>query len=340
MKAVLSVQMAMRCYPKWWRDRYGEEARALSEDLLCEGRSETLLALNLLRGAVRTRLTAKGMPPDYRLWVARTRLSVALATLPCVVLLPLLLWSMGTENWHVPNGVPISQFGLTVGGLSIAIGDLMTIPPMGHYVPPAPVPPLTPGGRIAVDASVAVAILAILLFLCFFVGWLKVLSALKRSPSRDDRRLRRLARAPGFIFLLALPLLRTGSSAGSGALDGSSVITFQSELVFVGASLTSLVCIALVIKSADLQDADLWYGKVIATAISTLLGLLLIAYAAWVMGLMIQAHQSGHGTYSMISFSNVAIWPILMTGLVTTVATSLIGAITARKSWRVAASLR
>ncbi len=94
------------------------------------------------------------------------------------------------------------------------------------------------------------------------------------------------------------------------------------------------------IKSADLQDADLWYGKVIATAISTLLGLLLIAYAAWVMGLMIQAHQSGHGTYSMISFSNVAIWPILMTGLVTTVATSLIGAITARKSWRVAASLR
>lgn len=55
MTSQRAIDLALRCYPGWWQDRYADEVRVLSRDLTSEGRSSLIVTLNLLRGAIRAR---------------------------------------------------------------------------------------------------------------------------------------------------------------------------------------------------------------------------------------------------------------------------------------------
>ncbi len=58
-----AVRCLHRCYPNWWRQRYGAEQEELAADLAAEGRPHWLIAAGLLAGSVRARVTGSGLPP-------------------------------------------------------------------------------------------------------------------------------------------------------------------------------------------------------------------------------------------------------------------------------------
>jgi hypothetical protein len=45
-----AVRCSLRCYPVWWRQRYGAEQQELAEELAADGRPPWLLAAGLLAG--------------------------------------------------------------------------------------------------------------------------------------------------------------------------------------------------------------------------------------------------------------------------------------------------
>src|SRR5277367_722176 len=98
------VELALRCYPKWWTERYGDEMRAVIDDLEHEGRSERLIAMGLVRDALRSRLQARGMPRTYGLLATRTGESVATGTLPWLAIVPFLSFVTGAAVVHSSSG--------------------------------------------------------------------------------------------------------------------------------------------------------------------------------------------------------------------------------------------
>jgi len=86
-----AVNTALKLYPPWWRDRYLEEAQAITGDLIEAGGSRWRISLNLSGGALRARLTAKGMPMEAEPWASRTRASIVLATAPTLAVVPVML---------------------------------------------------------------------------------------------------------------------------------------------------------------------------------------------------------------------------------------------------------
>ena len=89
------IDVAMGCYPQWWTERYGEEMRAVIDDLQGEGRSQRSIATGLVRDALRTRLRARGMPRTYGMLANRTRTSVAIGTIPWLAVVPFVLLVIG-----------------------------------------------------------------------------------------------------------------------------------------------------------------------------------------------------------------------------------------------------
>jgi hypothetical protein len=87
-----AVQLALRAYPRWWRDRYGPDQEALVEDLTAEpGRRAWLasdawgLAGSFVVGAVRARFSGSGMPAVSDLWQRRARAAIIAASLPAAI---------------------------------------------------------------------------------------------------------------------------------------------------------------------------------------------------------------------------------------------------------------
>lgn len=101
------ADVALRCYPGWWRHLYADEVGQLSDDLLAEGRGELRLAANLFKGALAERLWAGGMPPRADLWHARARTSIAVATLPFLCVLPFVLFGLQANETY--ETLPRSQ---------------------------------------------------------------------------------------------------------------------------------------------------------------------------------------------------------------------------------------
>ncbi len=72
------VGAALRCYPRQWRRRHGEEAAELAVLLMRDGIPARLIAWSYLAGAARERLTPK---PGHRLAVAAAALLAAAGAL-------------------------------------------------------------------------------------------------------------------------------------------------------------------------------------------------------------------------------------------------------------------
>ena len=352
MKHGIGFDMAVRCYPKWWQDRYGSEVRAVSEDLMKEGRSEARVTLDLLRGALRARTGATGMPHDLELWRARTRSSVAVATLPWVLAFPLMLWAIGTEGWHVPHGHVLPSSVMNFFGLgSLILGSPNAVVLHGGQV--AAVPPLTAGGTVAVLAGWSLAALVMVTPLVFLSGWTGLLGAIKRSSSPNRRQLRRLARAPGYVILALILLSILGAWATphswrtinghmvpvGGNVGLSHDIDVAMRVLVVGGWLLSVICIGLAARWADIDTTDLRFGRSVSVTVSVLSLLTVAACGALAIGLIIQSREAAHRAFSTISYPHVGIWPVMLTAVLLTAALSWSAATAARRSWRVVAAL-
>jgi hypothetical protein len=85
------VDSALRCYPRRWRRRHGDEAAEIASLLIRDGMPPHLVAWNYLLGAARTRLVIE---PRRRLGVALAALLLAV----CSFGVPLALLSSAPAN--------------------------------------------------------------------------------------------------------------------------------------------------------------------------------------------------------------------------------------------------
>jgi len=337
MSSESAVNLAIRCYPGWWRERYGEEVRAISGDLTADGRSPAIVALNLLHGAVRARSRAEGMPKIYELWSTRTRISIAAATLPWMLVAPFVLMAMGTQSLHSTKGyVFFSGSGFTMTHLQIA------------GAPPTPAPPLTPAGSVVPFASLAVGVLFLVTLAVLASGWTGLTGAIRRSAMPHRRRVWLLAWAPGFALLadvalvVAEVLLRPNGyrSTGGGPMVpigghplAAHVLGTVLAVVAIGGWLASIVCVAVAAKRADVALSDLRFGKSVSIATTALFALMLTAYLAWGIGLLVQARQASQGTFTTISYSHQDLWFPIVVLITSAVVLSGFSSRAARRSW-------
>jgi hypothetical protein len=184
------IELALRCYPRWWRIRYADEMRSLVGDLSEAGRSPVVVSLNLLRGALRARTGAAGMPPVLELWSARARISIAAATVPWMILAPLVLIAIRGQSLRSSIGrVWPSQLSL------IGSSHLLLI--HNHTGAVVGAPPLTSAGHTAWWADQCMNLVFFLALFVLYAGWSGLKGAIRRSDAPHRRRLLWLAWAPG-----------------------------------------------------------------------------------------------------------------------------------------------
>ena len=184
--------------PSWWRERYADEVRVVSNDMTAEGRSTLMVTLNLLGGAVRARSSAQGMPKTYGLWSARAKISIAAATLPWLVVAPLAAIAIGNQTLHSSAGL------VTWSGFNFLPTHLQTGFSKGT---PVAAPPLTSGGQAVLYAMFAFVMLFLATFVVLISGWSGLTGAIKRSGAPHRRRLLLLAWAPVFSLLIDVALM-------------------------------------------------------------------------------------------------------------------------------------
>lgn len=343
------VDVALRCYPAWWKERYADEVRLVTADLETEGCSTILLAADLMRGAIRARTRAEGMPEVERLWAARTRLSIAAATLPWLVAAPLVLITMGGPLLHASGGrvVPL------VNGPFLAGSHFLFLPADGGI--PRSAPPLTPAGTVVIWAGLAVDVLFFVTLAVLAVGWNRLTTAVQRSPSPHSPATFFLAWAPGFAFLgdlglfavlIAVQPSRYYSTTGrpAVALNGEPALAHALLVALVvtaiGGWLLSVAGVAVATRRADIAPADLRFGRTVSVVVSALLAALLVAYTAWGLGLVMQAHQAGSGAVTTIMYPDQALWLPMVLALAVATLLATTGARVAVRSWKMAVVLQ
>ena len=162
------IAAAFGLYPGWWRARYLDEAQSVAEDLVGDGRSPWAVATNLFIGALRARMRAAGMPLSYDAWARRTCAVVVLATSPALVVVPVTL--------------TIRQRSLT------------------------PLPRVGPSTAAATALYLALLIGLLMLISVMVWGYFALSDGIRRPEMGNPRRLRIMARAPGYLALLGVLL--------------------------------------------------------------------------------------------------------------------------------------
>ncbi len=343
MTGAFAVEVALRCYPNWWQVRYADEVRSVASDLSVDGRSTSRLVFDLLRGAVRARARAQGMPRVCQLWATRTRLSIAVATLPWMLVAPLVLMSMGTQSVRSSVGrISPSQLSL-VGPSSLEV--------MGRHAPMAE-PPWTSARWAVVDGSLAILVLCLVTLMVLIVGWGQLVGGIRRSSSPHRRKIGLLAWAPGFALLADIGLVVARGVIGPSAyrwtpghpmvpLNGNPAaghaLGFALGIVAIVGWLVSIACVAVAAKRAEIAPADLRFGRAISVIVASATALLLAAYTTWGIGLIVQAREAARGTFTTMTYSNQGLWLPVVLVLLVIVALSTLGARAAVRSWKVIA---
>jgi hypothetical protein len=189
---IRAVGWSLRCYPAWWRERYGAEQEELAEELAREGRRPWLLAAGLLAGSARARLTGSGMPPVPALWSSRTRVWVVASTVPAALVLPAefaFVSAVSEHGWSDGAGVTLSGAGTAVHSeltilLLIWLGCVAQLLAAGTHLA-AKLLALTSGRRLKAAAFVAFPIAAVALGILMIV----ISSSLRPVVSGWDKNL-------------------------------------------------------------------------------------------------------------------------------------------------------
>lgn len=338
MRTGSAIDLALRCYPGWWQQRYADEVRVVSNDLTADGRSTSRVALDLLGGALVARSSARGMPKNFGLWSARTRASVSVATLPWLLIAPLVMASVDSVSFHSTAG-PVfwTGFSMFPSKLQLIIN-----------AQPVPAPALTPAGHVILYSALTITVLFLISFIVLISGWSGLARGIRKSDSPHRRLLRLFVWAPVFALLADLVLLiaqgaaRRNSFTHGGdhvvASGGNpAVLHVLNDIVPVVAAvgwLVSIACVAMAVRHADIGPTELRFGKSVAAVVATLFALLMAAYATWGIALIVQTQEQVSGHFTSIDFARSGLRIPVMLSLVVAVCLSLAGARAARNSWK------
>ncbi len=336
------VDLALGCYPKWWKERYGDEMRAVIDDLKDEGRSERTIAFGLLRDAIRSRLQARGMPRTYGLLANRTRTSVAAGTLPWLAIVPFVLTITGTYSVHPFKNDVIVGYPFQLSPFPTKVFA------HGQTFHPA----MSAATWVSGVSVMVVQALFLLTLMILAVGLSALRYGIQREKSRNRRWMYLLTWTPLFtaLSLLALDIGRTyvGAnqvSASSGLGNGRvswvgghpAVAALMGDLMWtiaIGGWLLSMGGVAVVASRVNLPPDTLRFGRTVSLLTSISLSLTFIAFIVWGVAVDVQIRQS-HAVGTLVaSYPRHDLWLPMAFALGLCSATSIWGATTARRSWR------
>ena len=309
-----AATIAWKLYPPWWRDRYLEEAQAITGDLIEAGDSRWRIALNLSGGALRARLTARGIPMEAGPWASRTRASIVLATAPTLVAVPAMLTIRQVPA--LPDG----------SGLTAPSSHLATM----VYV-------------VLLLAFVALASTIIWGYTSLSNG---VMTCGKNGP-----RLRMLARLPGYLAVLAVGLVIASiviephrfisHGKGSIPLNGypaAAHVLWVAAGVALGLCwIVSAVLLQGVAHRAELPLASLCSGKRVSVAVSIILWLMTVASLT-----LSTVYAKQISALSSVRIDSVLLGhSLLLLGIVLCVLSiaSTLGTVLTSRSWKVVSRL-
>jgi hypothetical protein len=337
------VDVALACYPRWWKERYGDEMRAVIDDLKDEGRSEHAIAAGLLRDAMRSRLQARGMPRTYGLLANRTRTSVAVGTLPWLAIMPFVLSITGNYLLHpfrndVIVGYPfqLSPFPTKVFAHNETFHPAMSI--------------ATWVGGFSVMAVQALFIVTLIIL---GVGLSALRYGIKREKGRNRRWMYLLTWAPFVtVFgLVGLGIGRTFVSANevssSKGVGSHQVITWvgghpaiaalMGDLEWtlaIGGWLLAMGGLAVVANRANVPPDTLRFGRTVSVLTSISMSLTFLAFIVWSVAIDIQVRQGSAAGSLVATYPRHDMWLPMAFALGLASAASIWGASTARRSWR------
>jgi hypothetical protein len=334
------IDVALRCYPTWWRERYGDEMRATIESLQHEGRTSFSIAVGLFRDAFRSHLQARGMPRTYGLLATRTKASIATATIPWMAVIPFVLAVTGPTHLS------------SLGG-SVIAGYPFELTPFRTKIFPSP------HGVHAVisttDWFIGLSNMAIqAAFLLAFVALGFGLAALRYGIKREKRVNRRrmylltwlpVATVVTFIGLAyAQDYVRNqarylGTGHGNIYLGGGhpSVAAFLGNLewiVAIGGWLLSMVALAVVSRNVTLPPDTLRFGRTVSILSSFSLCVTFVAVVIWGVAIDMRGHAVVHAGTVIATYPEHGLWALLVLVLGVATMLSIAGASSARQSWR------
>jgi hypothetical protein len=337
------VELALGSYPQWWKERYGDEMRAVIDDLKDEGRSEHSIAAGLLRDAMRSRLQARGMPRTYGLLANRTRTSVAAGTLPWLAIMPFVLTVTGTYvlrpfRHEVIVGYP---FLLSPARVKVFAHNETFHPAMSAA---------TWVGGISV---MVVQGLFIVTLIILGVGLSALRYGIEREKSRNRRWMYLLTWAP-FVTVFALIGLSIGRTAVSANEVGSShgvgsrqvitmvgghpaVAALMGDLMWtlaIGGWLLAMGGLAVVANRVNVPPDTLRFGRTVSVLTSISMSITFLAFIVWSVAVDIQVRQGSTAGALAATYPRHGFWLPMALALGLASAASIWGATTARRSWR------
>jgi hypothetical protein len=337
------IDFALRCYPNWWTERYGDEMLAVIDDLKTEGRSEKLIAMGLLRDAMRSRLQARGMPRTYGLLANRTSTSVAMSTLTWLVTIPVLLFTTGRFTLKSSSGLVETGFPFQLTMLRTKVAPI----PGAHWV----LPTISTTTRIIGLSTLVMQFLFVLTLLALTIGLAVLRNGIVREKERNQGLMYLLTWVPPFtvcaIVLLDIaqslvndgrrpinvpnePLKFVGGHPALAALMGELLWA-----VAIGGWLLSMIGLAVVANRVTLPPETLRFGRTVSVLTSVSLSFTFIAFIVWGVAIDIQNHQSHVAGAIVATYPRHDLWLPMSFALGLASVASIYGANVARRSWRI-----
>ena len=318
--------------------------RAVIDDLHHEGRSESRIAIGLLRDALRSRFQARGMPHNFRLLATRTRTSVATGTLPWLAIVPFLSYVIGrftltSSSGAVESGYP---FQLTL------LRTRVVSEPGVHWVHPT----ISTSTWIVGGATMFMDALFSLTLLVLIVGLGVLRYGIVREKGQNRRSLYVLTWVPVVVVVVLVAMrvaqgfLSDGSRLGPNDqfIDGHTALAALMGnfmwVVAIGGWLLTIVGVAVVARRANLPPETLRFGRTVSVMTSVSLTLTFIAYLVWGVALAIQNRESHVAGAIVATYSLQDVWLPMAFALGLSCVTSIWGATVARRSWRIIYSQR
>jgi hypothetical protein len=343
-----TIELALRCYPKWWTERYGEEMRAVIDDLKVEGRSENAIAVGLFRDAMRSRLQARGMPHTYGLLATRTRTSIATGTLPWLAIIPFVMFVTSGLVVHSSSGAVQIGYPFQLTGFRTRVVS----EPGVHWVHPS----ISTTTWIVGASSMVMDALYLLTLLVLTVGLGALRNGIAREKGSNRRSMYLLTWLPvaAFVIFVALkivqPLLDDYSHPFRRAngqlvlLGGHTAVAASlgdlAWFVAIAGWLLTMVGIAIVARRVNLPPDTLRLGRTVSVLTSASLSMTFVAFVVWGILIDVQSHQAHIAGAITATYQRHDTWLPMAIGLALACAASLWGATTARRSWRIIYSQR
>lgn len=337
------VELALRCYPTWWNERYGDEMRAVIDDLKDEGRSETRIAFGLLRDAVRSRLQARGMPRTYGLLASRTRTSVATGTLPWMAIVPFVLFIVGRFTLHSSSGVVQTGYPFQLTSFRTRVVSETGV----HWVHPS----IATSTWVAGTSTMVMDGLYFLTFLVLAFGLSALRNGIIREKGTNRRSMYLLTWVPVATFVLLIVLDVAQSMLNNGShpqqlIDGQTVFlgghtavaALMGNLMWtvgIVGWLLSLFGLAIVAKRVNLPPETLRLGRTVSVLTSISLMVTFLAFVVWGVALDVQNAQTHVAGEIVATYPRSDLWIPMTIALGIASVVSIYGATSARRSWRI-----